>query len=226
MSESKRSIAPRVALYARVSTTDQHCEIQLRELQQYAANRGWAVAGEYIDKGWSGAKASRPELDRLMADALARKIDCILVYKVDRFGRSVGNLSEALKKLDSAGVRFISITQGIDTDKANSTSRFMLNILAAVAEFERDIIRERVLGGVKQYSADYAAGVIGKKKHSKSGKNLPIGRPKLIFDRETVRNMRLEGKSLGQISAATGLTKTTIRRVIGSDSLNEVTTAR
>jgi DNA invertase Pin-like site-specific DNA recombinase len=215
MSESSKSITARVALYARVSTTDQNCEMQLRELRQYAGARAWKVADEYVDRGWSGAKASRPELDRLMKDAFARKIDCILVYKVDRFGRSVGNLSDMLRKLDSAGVRFISITQGIDTDQANSMSRFMLNILAAVAEFERDIIRERVLSGVRQYQADYSAGVIGQKKQSKSGKNLPIGRPKLIFDRDTVRHLRSVGKSLGEISAETGLAKTTIRRALG-----------
>jgi DNA invertase Pin-like site-specific DNA recombinase len=205
----------RVALYARVSTTDQNCEMQLRELRQYASARAWKVADEYVDRGWSGAKASRPELNRLMKDAFARRIDCILVYKVDRFGRSVGNLSDMLRKLDSAGVRFISITQGIDTDQANSMSRFMLNILAAVAEFERDIIRERVLSGVRQYQADYGAGVIGQKKQSKSGKNLPIGRPKLIFDRDAVRQLRSAGKSLAEISAETGLAKTTIRRVLG-----------
>jgi DNA invertase Pin-like site-specific DNA recombinase len=216
MPESTSSIPPRIAIYARVSTADQHCQMQLRELRQFAAARGWKVADEYVDQGWSGAKSNRPALDRIMADAFTRKIDCILVYKVDRFGRSVSNLSEALKKLDSAGVRFISITQGIDTDKANSMSRFMLNILAAVAEFERDIIRERVLSGVRQYSEDYAAVLIGKAKQSKSGKNLPIGRPKLIFDREAVRKMRAAGKSLSQISADTGLAKTTIRRVIGT----------
>jgi DNA invertase Pin-like site-specific DNA recombinase len=189
--------------------------MQLRELRQYAGARAWKVADEYVDRGWSGAKASRPELNRLMKDAFARKIDCILVYKVDRFGRSVGNLSDMLRKLDSAGVRFISVTQGLDTDQANSMSRFMLNILAAVAEFERDIIRERVLSGVRQYQADYSAGAIGQKKHSKSGKNLPIGRPKLIFDRDAVRHLRSAGKSLGEISAETGLAKTTIRRVLG-----------
>jgi DNA invertase Pin-like site-specific DNA recombinase len=192
--------------------------MQLRELHQYATIRGWTISGEYVDTGWSGAKASRPALDRLMDDAHARKLDCILVYKVDRFGRSVSNLSEALKKLDSAGIRFISITQGIDTDKTNSTSRFMLNILAAVAEFERDIIRERVLSGVRQYRADYDSGAVGKHKNSKSGKNLPVGRPKLIFDRESVRVLRRAGRSLSQISAETGLAKTTIRRALSQSA--------
>jgi len=90
----------------------------------------------------------------------------------------------------------------------------MLNILSAVAEFERDIIRERVLSGVRQYNADYTAGLIGKKRQSKSGKNLPIGRPK-VFNREAVRELRRAGKSLARISAETGLAKTTIRRAIG-----------
>jgi putative DNA-invertase from lambdoid prophage Rac len=216
MSKTVTSVIPRTALYARVSTSDQHCEMQLRELRQYAAARGWTVSGEYVDEGWSGAKASRPQLDQLMADALSRKIDCILVYKVDRFGRSVSNLSEALRRLDSAGVRFIAITQGLDTDKANSTSRLLLNILAAVAEFERDMIRERVLSGVQRYNADYAAGLIGKKKQSKSGKNLPVGRPRVIFDRDVVQRLRAGGSSLAQISAETGLARTTIRRALAS----------
>jgi len=77
----------RCAIYARVSTTDQNCELQLRELREYISHRGWKNAGEYQDTGFSGAKASRPALDRLMADAAKRKFDCIVVYKIDRFGR-------------------------------------------------------------------------------------------------------------------------------------------
>ena len=98
------------ALYARVSTTDQNCEMQLRELREYIAPRDWKNGGEYVDTGFSGAKASRPALDRLMADAAKRKFDCVVVWKLDRFGRSVLNLSQQLAALTSFGVRFVATT--------------------------------------------------------------------------------------------------------------------
>ena len=111
----------RCALYARVSTTDQNCEMQLRELREYIARREWKIAGEYVDTGFSGAKASRPALDRLMADAAERKFDCVVVWKLDRFGRSVLNLSQQIAALTSYGIRFIATTQGLDTDQSNPT---------------------------------------------------------------------------------------------------------
>src|SRR5689334_19446762 len=124
------------AIYARVSTTDQNCEMQLRELREYAGRRGWTITEEYVDSGWSGVKASRPALDKLMADASQHRFDVLLVWKLDRFGRSVLNLVEGLNKLASYGVRFIATSQAIDTDQANPTSKLILWILAAVAEFE------------------------------------------------------------------------------------------
>jgi DNA invertase Pin-like site-specific DNA recombinase len=125
------------AAYARVNTTDQNCEMQLLELREYISRRGWTIAGEYVDTGFSGAKASRPSLDRLMADAAQRKFDCIVVYKIDRFGRSVLRLNQQLVALTSYGVRFIATSQSLDTDQSNPTSRLLLQILAGVAEFER-----------------------------------------------------------------------------------------
>src|SRR5712692_11920979 len=139
----------RAALYARVSTSDQNCEMQLRELREYARRRGWEISGEYVDTGWSGAKASRPELNRLMQDASRRTFDAVLVYKLDRFGRSVRNCLDGIEALRAPGVRFLAVSQNIDTDESNPTSRLMLHILAAVAEFERELIRERVCAGVK-----------------------------------------------------------------------------
>src|SRR5579864_6746901 len=132
------------AIYARVSTSDQHCENQLREVREYVMRHGWKIAGEYVDTGFSGAKASRPALDRLMADAAKRKFDCIAVYKIDRFGRSVLNLNQQLAALTSYGVRFIATSQSLDTAEKNPASRLILQILASVAEFEREMIRERV----------------------------------------------------------------------------------
>jgi len=101
-----------------VSTTGQNCEMQLGELREWISRRGadWKIAKEYVDSGFSGSKASRPALDALMADAAGRKVDCVCGYKLDRFGRSVLNLSQQLAALTSFGVRFVAVTQGLDTD--------------------------------------------------------------------------------------------------------------
>jgi len=119
------------AIYCRVSTTDQTCEMQLRELREFISRRDWRCGGEYIDTGFSGAKASRPALDRLMADAAQHKFGCIVVYKIDRFGRSVLHLNQQLAALTSYGVRFIATSQSLDTDEKNPTSRLLLQILAS-----------------------------------------------------------------------------------------------
>jgi putative DNA-invertase from lambdoid prophage Rac len=110
-----------VAIYARVSTQDQDCELQLRELRDYATRQGWATLKAYEDV-MSGDKARRPGLDRLMADARARKFDCVLCWKLDRFGRSLVHVVNTIHALESYGVRFIAITQGLDTDQRNPTS--------------------------------------------------------------------------------------------------------
>ncbi len=200
----------RTALYARVSTTDQNCESQLTELRRYAVARDWPIAEEYVDTGFSGAKASRPALDRLMKDALARRIDTIIVYKLDRWGRSVAHMSQTITQLRAANVRFIATSQGIDTDINNPVANFQLQILAAVTEFERELIKERVAIGSSRYAAEFAAG----RAVSKSGKNLAPHRPMRIFNRDEVRQMRDAGKSWNEIVAATGLPKSTLRRAV------------
>jgi DNA invertase Pin-like site-specific DNA recombinase len=180
----------RCALYARVSTTDQHCEAQLKELREYISRRDWKSAGEYVDTGFSGSKASRPALDKLMADAAQRKFDCIVVYKVDRFGRSVLHLNQQLAALTSFGVRFIATSQSLDTDEKNPTSRLLLQILASVAEFEREMIRERTLSGIR---AAQSAGKV-------------VGRPKRVFRRDEVVRLRdEEGLSWRAIGKKVGI---------------------
>ena len=169
----------RAALYARVSTGDQYCEMQLRELREYCARRGWQIEGEYVDTGWSGAKASRPELDRLMNDAAQHRFDAVLVWKLDRFGRSVKNCVDGIAALSAHGVRFLAVSQSIDTDERNPTSRLLLHILASVSEFERELTRERVSCGLKTAKAN--------------GKRL--GRPKRVFRRDQAMQMRAEGQS-------------------------------
>lgn len=185
----------KAALYARVSTQDQNCEVQLAELRDYVARRGWEPAGEYVDQGISGAKASRPALDRLMAAASCRDIDCIIVAKLDRFGRSVLHLSQQLAALTSYGVRFIAVSQAIDTDASNPSSRLLLTILAGVAEFERELIRERTLSGIR---AAKAGGKV-------------LGRPRRVFRRDELIRLRDSGLSWRAIADRLGVPVTTIR---------------
>jgi DNA invertase Pin-like site-specific DNA recombinase len=202
----------KVAIYARVSTTDQNCELQLGELREYAKRRGWEIAGEYVDSGWSGVKAARPQLLRLMRDAQAHKFDVVVVWKIDRFSRSIVHLNEQLSALGSAGVRFIAITQSIDTDQSNPTSRLLLNILASVAEFERELIKERTAAGQASYKRAHASGAIGKTRCSRSGKNLAIGRPKAIFDRQRAADLAAGGLGMRAIAKQLGVGLGTVSR--------------
>src|SRR5579863_3467050 len=174
----------RVALYARVSTTDQNCEMQLRDLRQYVKARRWGAPAEYVDTGWSGAKAARPQLTRLMTDARARRVDVVLVWKLDRWGRSVAQCLESIQELRGLGIRWIAVTQNLDTDESNPMSRLMLTIMAAFAEFEREMIKERVKAGM------LAAQHRGKK----------FGRPKVVFDRAAAKDLRKKGLSIRDIS--------------------------
>src|SRR5258708_27576651 len=127
----------RSALYARVSTSDkgQAPEMQLRELREHCQRRGWEIVGEYVDVGVSGSKDSRPELNKLMADAHRRKLDGILVWKLDRFGRSLKHLVNALAEFESLAVTFISLKESLDL--TTPAGRFMFGIISAMAEFER-----------------------------------------------------------------------------------------
>lgn len=208
----------KVAIYARVSTTDQNCEIQLRDLREYVTRRGWTSVGEFVDTGFSGAKASRPALDKLMRTAARHECECIVVTKIDRFSRSVLHLNQQLQDLGSAGVRFIATSQSIDTDERNPTTRLLLQILGAVAEFEREMIRERTAAGSLAYRKAYDKGLVGKRKqkHSKSGKDLPIGRPHAVIDQVRVRAMRESGASIRQIAAKFKVGVATVVRTLAA----------
>src|SRR5215472_13461469 len=152
----------RAAVYARVSTTDQNCEMQLKELREYCHRRRWEIVGEYVDLGWSGAKTSRPQFDRVMRDASLHRFDCVIVWKLDRWGRSVSHCLDSLEQLRRAGVRWLDLTNNLDTDQSNPTAALLLHILAAVAQFEREMMRERVNAGLRSYREAFAAGRIGK----------------------------------------------------------------
>ena len=139
----------RVALYARVSTCNgQDPEMQLSELREYASRRGWTITSEYVDQGVSGSKESRPELNQLMADAHRRKFDAVLVWKIDRFGRSLKHLVNALADLCAYGVAFVSFRDNLDL--STPSGRLMFQIIGAMAEFERSLIQERVKAGSAQ----------------------------------------------------------------------------
>jgi DNA invertase Pin-like site-specific DNA recombinase len=131
-----------VALYARVSTSNGHQdpEMQLRELREYAERRGWQVVGEYIDHGVSGSKESRPELNRLMADVHQRRFDAILVWKIDRFGRSLKHLVNALADLGAYGVAFVSLRDNLDL--STPSGRLMFQIIGAMADYVEHAIMQ------------------------------------------------------------------------------------
>jgi DNA invertase Pin-like site-specific DNA recombinase len=176
-------------LYARVSTADQNCEMQLRDLRGRADREGWEVAGEYVDTGWSGTKRDRPKLAELFKHAKEKLFDAVVVWKIDRFGRSVVNFIEHLEELRRCRVRFICPDANIDTGQTSPTAQLTMTILIAVAEFEREMIRERTKGGML---------TAGKK-------GIHCGRPKLVLDRRKLRDLISAGLSTRQIAAKLGI---------------------
>jgi DNA invertase Pin-like site-specific DNA recombinase len=137
----------RAAIYARVSTLDQEPENQLLELKHYSEARGWDVR-EYVDRGVSGAKDKRPALDQLIVDAKRRKFDVLVCWRLDRLGRNLKHLITLLDDLQALGVAFVSLAEGIDA--TTPAGKLQMHILGAIAEFERERIRERVLAGLQR----------------------------------------------------------------------------
>ena len=140
----------KAALYCRVSTFEQTTENQRLELTRYCEARGW-TATEYLDAGVSGSKESRPALDRLLTDARRRRFDTLVVWRLDRLGRNLRHLILLLDELSALGVGFVSLNEGIDT--TTPAGRLQLHILGAIAEFERERIRERVKLGMARAKA-------------------------------------------------------------------------
>jgi DNA invertase Pin-like site-specific DNA recombinase len=142
----------RVAIYARVSTTNgQDPEMQLRELREYCQRRNWVISRVYVDVGISGAKEKRPELDSLIADAHRRHFDAVVVWRFDRFARSVSHLLRALENFRSLGIEFVSLSEQVDT--STPTGKMIFTVLGAVAELERSLIVERVKAGLRNARA-------------------------------------------------------------------------
>ena len=144
--------AIRAAVYARVSTVDQEPENQLQELRRYVHARSWPAAVEYVDHGVSGAKDRRPALDRLIRDATRRRFDVLICWRLDRLGRSLEHLVTLLDELQALGVAFVSLGEGIDC--TTPAGRLQLHILAALAEFEKSRIAERVRAGLARVRAN------------------------------------------------------------------------
>jgi DNA invertase Pin-like site-specific DNA recombinase len=189
--------AERVALYARVSTlAGQSPEMQLVELREYGARRGWLVIEEYVDHGVSGAKESRPALNRLMADAKQRRFDVVAVWKIDRFGRSLKHLVNALAELESLGVAFVSLKDSLDLTTASG--RLLFQLVAAMAEFERSLIQERVRAGIRNARA----------------KGRRLGRPRLDVDQGRIARLRANGASLRAISEQLGMSVGSVHRAL------------
>ncbi len=188
----------RTALYARVSTLNngQDVSMQVREFEEFCASRKWTVADRYIDSGISGSKDSRPELNRLMADAKRRKFDAVVVYRFDRFARSTRHLVNALAEFNALGIQFISMHEGIDTSTPNG--RLVFGIFASIAEFERDLIRERVRSGIANRKA----------------KGLRTGRRPANIDLDRLRQLRAEGKTVRDIAQVLGHSRSLVHKTL------------
>ena len=193
----------RIGLYCRVSTShSQNPELQLRELREYAASRGWKIVQEYIDQGVSGSKDSRPALNRLMADAHQRKIDAVLVWKLDRFGRSLRHLVNAIAELEALGVAFVSLRDNLDL--STPSGRLMFQIIGAMAEFERSLIQERVKAGLRNAKA----------------KGQRLGRPRADVDEGEVEALRASGASWRAVAEKLGVGVGTVHRIAQRRSKN------
>ena len=169
--------------------------LQLDELRQVAAQRGWSIVGEYSDEGVSGAKTSRPQLDRMLADAQAGRFDLLAVWKLDRLGRSLPHLLQLLDQLAANAVGFTAIRDaGIDT--TTPTGRLLLQLLGAFADYERSLIRERVVAGVRRAQA--------------AGKH--CGRPRKDLDLRPALALLGEGRGLKDVARILKVPRATLRR--------------
>lgn len=216
--ESVSKPTARVALYARVSTVNhnQDPELQLEEMRQYVASRGWTIASEYVDHGVSGTKESRPALNRLMTDAQRRRFDIVLVWKLDRFARSLKFLVIALAELGAFGVAFVSLRDNLDL--STPAGRFTAQLLGAMAEFEKELIRERVQAGIDRRKVDL-------EKHgwfvSKRGNRcMNLGRKRVSVDVERIATLRASGASWRAIAKELKVGEGTVRRAAAACAKN------
>ena len=195
----------RVAIYARCSTADQSVDLQLDGLRDYAEARGFEIVEEYIDEGVSGAKVKRPALDRLLADAHRRRFDTVLVWKLDRLGRSLSHLIRLVEQLGSLGVDLVSLGDpGLDT--TGPSGRLLFHVMGAVAEFERDLIRERTRAGMA----------------SAKRRGRRVGRPRVYVPVAKARLMLARGISRREVAKRLGVARSTLSKSLGVKGLPEV----
>jgi DNA invertase Pin-like site-specific DNA recombinase len=198
----------KVATYARVSTIShgQDVSMQTRELRQFAEARGWNVAGEYIDAGVRRAKDSRPELNRVMADAHKRRFDVVCVWRFDRFARSVSHWLRALETCKALGIDFVSYSEQMDT--STPAGKMVFTVLGAVAELERSLIVERVRAGLRNARA--------------KGKRL--GRPPVFVDAAGIARLHAQGRSIREIADELGYSRSLVHKTLANGESRRVAT--
>jgi DNA invertase Pin-like site-specific DNA recombinase len=186
----------RAALYMRVSTLDQHPETQLHDLHLLAQQRGYEIAAEYTDHGFSGARVRRPGLDQLMAEARRGRFDVVVVWACDRLARSVRHFLEVLDELNRLNIEFVSFRENLDTGGA--LGRAVVVIISAIAELERSLIIERVRAGMRRAKLEGGH----------------IGRKPLELDEASIRSDRQRGLSLREIARIYRISRATVCRVL------------
>ena len=190
----------RIALYARVSTDKQTCENQLQELRTIAARMNYTIVTEFVDNGISGMKTrqNRPALDQLMKSATQRKFDMVMCWSIDRLGRSLQNLVEILNELQALKIDLFFLQQGMDT--STPSGRMIFSVFGAIGEFERNLIRERVIAGQKRAVAN----------------GVKIGRPSKMNDgmRNAIILLKEKGIGIKQIAKQLGIGIGTVYSVI------------
>jgi DNA invertase Pin-like site-specific DNA recombinase len=192
----------RAAIYARVSTLEQDCNNQLIELRRYVEARGW-TAVEYVDRGVSGTKDKRPALDAMLRDAKRRRFDVVVCWRLDRLGRNLKHLITLLDELQALGVAFVSLAEGIDA--TTPAGKLQMHILGAIAEFERERIRERVLAGLQRAKAQ--------------GKRL--GRPRRELPLDAILAARTAGLSVRDAAVQLGVSRATAHRLLSQKPLSK-----
>jgi DNA invertase Pin-like site-specific DNA recombinase len=170
--------------------------MQLRELREYCERRQWTITNEFVDVGVSGAKDSRPQLNKLMAAAKQRRFDAVLVWKLDRFGRSLKHMVSALGEFEALGIAFVSLRDSFDL--TTPAGRLMFNMVASFAEFERDLISERVKAGIANRRA----------------KGFRVGRKPITVDSVRLQALRLEGHTIREIAGAFGISRSLVHKTL------------
>lgn len=183
-----------IALYARVSTEGQDPEVQLHALRAHATNRGWTIVEEFVDHGYSGAKERRPALDRLIKSAWTGTFQAVLVWRFDRFARSVKHLITALEQFRSLNISFISLQEQFDT--STPIGHVLFTIIGAMAQLERDIIRERVKAGLDRARS----------------RGVRLGRPIAQAKPDEVAVLKQQGLSLPEIAKHLRCSRSTVKR--------------